>query len=144
MDDVMELGKRLYERAIAKDPDEALRMAMEATETEEKRFYTFIADMTLQRRVCREFQERLTQKEGKGEARNMKTAEEAWTEFKKHYLPVEMIIQQTAGTMALSGFTLSEEDEYRIREAYDHPEKIEAIVAELVQKHKKDPEVGNG
>ena len=55
MDDVMELGKSLYERAIATDPDEALRMAMEATETEEKRFYTFIADMTLQRRVCREF-----------------------------------------------------------------------------------------
>ena len=41
--------KSPYKRAVAVDSDDALRMAMETKETEEKRFYTFIADMTLQR-----------------------------------------------------------------------------------------------
>lgn len=69
MEDLREFGKSLFETAMAMDPDEALRMAMEAKETEEKRFYTFIADMTLQRRDIREFRERLAKKEGKGEER---------------------------------------------------------------------------
>lgn len=56
MEDKEALGKSLFEQAMATDPDEALRMALEATETEEKRFYTFIADMTLQQRACRVFQ----------------------------------------------------------------------------------------
>lgn len=55
----MDEEKNLFERAMAVDPDEALRMALEAKETEEKRFYTFIADMTLQRRDRQEFRERL-------------------------------------------------------------------------------------
>lgn len=62
MEDMMALGKSLYERAVALDPDVALRMAMEATDTEEKRFYTYIADMNLQRRSNEEFQERLAKK----------------------------------------------------------------------------------
>lgn len=62
MEDMRELGKNLFETAIAMDPNEALRMAMEAKEMEEKRFYTFIADMTLQRRDIREFKERLARR----------------------------------------------------------------------------------
>lgn len=63
MEDMMQQGKRLYERAIAVDPDDALRMAMEAKDTEEKRFFTFIADMNLQRRSIEEFRECLAKKE---------------------------------------------------------------------------------
>lgn len=62
MEDMMALGKNLFETAIAMDPNEALRMAIEAKEMEEKRFYTFIADMTLQRRDIREFKERLARR----------------------------------------------------------------------------------
>lgn len=60
---MMEQAKSLYERAIAVDPDEALRMAMEAKDTEEKRFFTYIADMNLQRRSIEEFQACLAKKE---------------------------------------------------------------------------------
>lgn len=63
MEDMMQQGKSLYELAIAVDPDDALRMAMEAKDTEEKRFFTFIADMNLQRRDREEFRERLAKKE---------------------------------------------------------------------------------
>lgn len=62
----MDEEKNLFERAMAVDPDAALKMALEATETEEKRFYTFIADMTLQRRDRQVFRERL---EKRGEER---------------------------------------------------------------------------
>lgn len=59
----MEEEKSLFEQAMAVDPDDALRMALQAKETEEKRFFTFIADMTLQRRDREEFQKRLAQRD---------------------------------------------------------------------------------
>ena len=63
----MTLGKSLYERAVAVDPDDALRMALEAKDTEEKLFFTYIADMNLQRRSIEEFQKCIAKKENEHE-----------------------------------------------------------------------------
>ena len=55
--------KDLYEKAKAVDPDEALRMALEAKSTEEKSFFTFIASMNLHRRAGEEVQNIVDHKE---------------------------------------------------------------------------------
>jgi len=46
------------------------------------------------------------------------------------------MVRNVTGTMALSGFVLTEEDKERLRLAAD-PEQIETIVEELVAKHKR-------
>lgn len=50
---------------------------------------------------------------------------------------IEDIIRRVAGSMALSGFILTEEDKERIRLCADDPDKVEEIVKKLVEKHKK-------
>ena len=52
-------------------------------------------------------------------------------------MDAEIIIRQVAGSMALSGFDLTEEDESRIRELWEHPEQHEAMLQELIAKHSK-------
>lgn len=52
----------------------------------------------------------------------------------------EIIIRQVAGSMAIEGMDLTEEDKERIRKnAYDK-EQIEPVVADLVKKHSKKGE----
>jgi len=51
--------------------------------------------------------------------------------------PIEDILRSVAGSMALSGMELSEEDEERIRLFADEPEYVEKIVKELVEKHRQ-------
>ena len=47
------------------------------------------------------------------------------------------IIKQLAGNMALSGMELTEEDQGRILRLLDHPEEAEAMLQELIEKHRK-------
>lgn len=47
----------------------------------------------------------------------------------------ERIVRQTAGSMALSGLDLTEEDKDRIRYLIDHPDEMDAMLEELIQKH---------
>lgn len=51
----------------------------------------------------------------------------------------EMIVNQTAGNMALSGINLTEEDKERIRYLAEHPDEMDAMLDALIQKHKKGP-----
>lgn len=48
----------------------------------------------------------------------------------------QLIVQQTAGNMALSGMELTEEDKARILYLCNHPDEEEAMLAELIRKHK--------
>ena len=48
----------------------------------------------------------------------------------------EGIVQSVAGSMALSGMDLTEEDKERIRIIADDPEKVDEIVQQLIEKHK--------
>ena len=45
------------------------------------------------------------------------------------------IVRKTAGNMALSDMRLTKEDKERIRQLCEHPEKLDAILDELIQKH---------
>lgn len=47
----------------------------------------------------------------------------------------EQLVRQTAGSMALSGLDLTEEDKDRIRYLVDHPNEKDAMLEELIQKH---------
>lgn len=47
----------------------------------------------------------------------------------------EMILQRTAGSMALSEMELTEEDKVRILRLLEHPEELDAMLEELIQKH---------
>lgn len=51
----------------------------------------------------------------------------------------ERIVRQTAGSMALSGMPLTEEDKARILYLCEHPDEMDAMLEELIQKHKKEP-----
>jgi len=55
--------RRIYGIARALNPNDALRMALEADDTEEKRFYTYIATMNLDRRHEEEFKEYISLKD---------------------------------------------------------------------------------
>lgn len=48
---------------------------------------------------------------------------------------IEDIIRKVAGSMALSGMELTEEDKERIRRIADDPEKADEILKELIEKH---------
>lgn len=50
----------------------------------------------------------------------------------------EIIIRQVAGSMAIEGLDLTEEDMERIREYAFDKEQIEPIVAGLVEKHSRE------
>lgn len=50
----------------------------------------------------------------------------------------EMIVRQTSGSMALSGMDLTEEDKERIRYLCEHPDEMDAMLEELIRKHKKE------
>lgn len=56
--------KSLFERAIAIDPDDALKAALEAESTEEKSFFTYIASMNLRLRSAQEFRESIDKQGG--------------------------------------------------------------------------------
>ena len=47
----------------------------------------------------------------------------------------EMILQRTAGTMALSEMELTEADKARIRQLLEHPDELDAMLEDLIQKH---------
>ena len=47
------------------------------------------------------------------------------------------IVKQVAGSMALSGLNLTEEDKKRILRLLDCPEEVEAMLQELIEKHRK-------
>ena len=49
------------------------------------------------------------------------------------------IVKQIAGNMSLSGMELTEEDQGRILRLLDHPEEAEAMLQELIEKHRKEP-----
>ena len=51
---------------------------------------------------------------------------------------VDDLVRQVSGSMALSGFELTEEDKARLRRAATHPEEIEEILAQLIEKHRRD------
>ena len=44
-------------------------------------------------------------------------------------------MQRTAGSMALSGMDLTEDDKARILQLLEHPDEMDAILEELIQKH---------
>lgn len=48
---------------------------------------------------------------------------------------IEQVIKQVAGSMAIEGFVLSEEDKERIRRVAEGPEVCEEIIQSLIQKH---------
>ena len=48
---------------------------------------------------------------------------------------IETIIDQVDGSMALEGMALSDEDKERIRQTALEPDRVEAVVQELVKKH---------
>ena len=50
---------------------------------------------------------------------------------------MDLVIRQVAGSMALSGFILTQEDEIRIREHTGTPVDVVAEVARLVEKYKR-------
>lgn len=45
------------------------------------------------------------------------------------------ILQRTAGSMALSGMDLTEDDRARILQLLEHPEEMDALLEALIQKH---------
>lgn len=47
----------------------------------------------------------------------------------------QLIVRQTAGTMALSGMPLTEEDKARILYLCEHPDEMDAMLEELIRKH---------
>lgn len=49
----------------------------------------------------------------------------------------EIVVRQVAGSMAIEGMNLTEEDKERIRKHAFDKEQVEATVAELVKKHSK-------
>ena len=49
----------------------------------------------------------------------------------------EAIFQRTAGSMALSGMELTEEDRARILYLLEHPDELDAMMEGLIQKHKR-------
>ena len=49
----------------------------------------------------------------------------------------EMILQRTADCMALSEMELTEEDKARILQLLEHPDELDAMLEELIQKHTK-------
>ena len=49
---------------------------------------------------------------------------------------IDLVIRQVAGSMALSGFILTKEDEERIRQHTSRPVDVVAEVARLVEKHR--------
>lgn len=52
----------------------------------------------------------------------------------------EMILQRTAGCMALSEMELTEEDKTRILRLLERPDELDAMLEELIQRHtQKDP-----
>jgi len=48
---------------------------------------------------------------------------------------MDLTIRQLAGSMALSGYLLTEEEVNRIRAVWGYPEKYDAMVKELTEKH---------
>lgn len=52
--------------------------------------------------------------------------------------PIEDIIRSVAGSMALSGLQLTEEDKERIWLFAEYPDEVAEIVRQLVEKHKKE------
>lgn len=69
-EDLKAEARNFYEVARMLDPDDVLRMALEADNTEEKKFYTFVAMMNLEERYGQEFQEYISRKDDKnGEGR---------------------------------------------------------------------------
>ena len=48
---------------------------------------------------------------------------------------IEKVIDQVAGSMAIEGFTLSEENKERIRNLVSDPEGYETTLQELIRKH---------
>lgn len=48
----------------------------------------------------------------------------------------EMILQRTAGSMSLSGMDLTEEDKARILYLCEHPDEMDAMLENLIRKHK--------
>lgn len=49
----------------------------------------------------------------------------------------ESILRNVAGSMALSGMDLSEQDMERIRRLVNDPDCVEEIVMQLIDKHKQ-------
>lgn len=47
----------------------------------------------------------------------------------------ELILQQTAGMMALSEMALTTEDEARILNILEHPEEFDTMLEKLIKKH---------
>lgn len=52
----------------------------------------------------------------------------------------QLIVRQVSGTMALSGMDLTEEDKARILYLCEHPDEMDAMLEELIRKHKVSPE----
>ena len=52
----------------------------------------------------------------------------------------QLIVRQTAGTMALSGMPLTEEDKARILYLCEHPDEMDAMLEDLIRKHTVFPE----
>ena len=50
----------------------------------------------------------------------------------------EALVEQVTATMAMSGFTLSEEDKARIRYVYHNPDEVQSILDDLIEKHTVD------
>ena len=48
---------------------------------------------------------------------------------------LEAIVRHTAGSMALSGMELSEEDKARILYVLEHPGEADTVLKELIRKH---------
>lgn len=56
--------------------------------------------------------------------------------LKRLSMEKEALVDQVAGSMAIDGFVLTEEDKERIRLLADNPDDAEKIVQQLVKKHK--------
>lgn len=48
---------------------------------------------------------------------------------------VKTVVKQVAGSMALSGMELTEDDKGRISQLLDHTEEMEDILQEMLEKH---------
>lgn len=57
---------------------------------------------------------------------------------KREEIFANYIINQVSGDMALSGFELTDADKERIRHIIEHPEDQEAILQELIEKHRNN------
>ena len=53
----------------------------------------------------------------------------------------EMILQRTAGTMALSGMELTEKDKERIMYLCEHPDEMDAMLEALIREHTVDTKI---